>query len=105
MKDPEVVYRELECLLEAIVTIDNTTDARAFLRDLCTINELTAMAERWEVVRLLETGMTYRDICEQTGSSTATITRVAHWLNSGTGGYRQVLKKQAAKAQPAGLKS
>ena len=98
MKDPEVVYRELECLLEAIVAIDNTADARAFLRDLCTINELTAMAERWEVVRLLDTGMPYREICEKTGSSTATITRVAHWLNNGTGGYRQVLNKQKVKA-------
>ena len=105
MKDPEIVYQELEYLLEAIVTIDNTTEARAFLRDLCTINELTAMAERWQVVRLLETGMTYRDICETTGSSTATITRVAHWLNNGTGGYRQVLNKQAVKAQQAGTKS
>jgi len=105
MKNPEVAYQELEYLLEAIVAIDNTADARAFFRDLCTINELTAMAERWHVVRLLETGMTYRDICEKTGSSTATITRVAHWLNNGAGGYRKILNIQKANSPQAEPKS
>lgn len=55
------------------------------------------MAERWKVVRLLDQGVSYRNISNRTGASTATVTRVAHWLNHGTGGYPIALKQSLIK--------
>ena len=52
------------------------------------------MAQRWEVVRLLDEGRHYGEISRETGASTATITRIAHWLHHGTGGYREALERQ-----------
>ncbi len=46
------------------------------------------MAHRWQVARLVHKGLPYTEIAEKTGASTATVTRVAHWLNHGEGGYR-----------------
>ena len=54
------------------------------------------MAQRWAVVRLLDDGLHYAEISRQTGASTATITRIASWLNHGEGGYRAMLDKLAA---------
>ncbi|MCL4167299.1 UNVERIFIED_CONTAM: hypothetical protein GTU68_002114 [Idotea baltica] len=51
------------------------------------------MAERWEIAQLVDKGVSYREIAKQTGASTATITRVAQWLNHGMGGYRELLKQ------------
>ena len=50
------------------------------------------MAQRWAVVRLLDSGMHYAEISRETGASTATITRIASWLNHGEGGYRAVAR-------------
>ena len=94
MKDATQTNAQIEQLLDAIASITCQDEARAFFRDLCTMSELGAMAERWQVVHLLDTGMTDRDIRDRTGASTATITRVAQWYNNGTGGYRLVLCKQ-----------
>ena len=63
----------------------------SFLQDLCTPSELSSLAERWRVARLLETGLSYREINLATGVSTATVTRVARSLSLGTG-YRQALE-------------
>jgi TrpR-related protein YerC/YecD len=65
-----------------------------FLRDLCTRNELEAMAQRWEVAQLVDQGVPYLQIAKRTGASTATITRVASWLHHGQGGYLDVIKKK-----------
>jgi TrpR-related protein YerC/YecD len=62
-------------------------ECRAFLRDLCTPAELQALADRWAVVGLLQTGLPYREINKQTGVSVTTIGRVARYLTSGNGGY------------------
>ena len=51
------------------------------------------MAQRWAVVRLLDAGMHYAEISRRTGASTATITRIASWLNHGEGGYREMLEQ------------
>ena len=55
------------------------------------------MAQRWAIVRLLDEGMHYAQISRQTGASTATITRIASWLNHGEGGYREALERLKAK--------
>jgi len=75
-------------LFDALRAIKSRTELEAFLRDLCTLGELEAMAHRWEVARLVHKGLPYTEIAEKTGASTATVTRVAHWLNHGEGGYR-----------------
>ena len=51
------------------------------------------MSESFGVMKMINDGLSYREIYKQTGVSTATITRVAHWLNHGTGGYKMILKK------------
>jgi TrpR-related protein YerC/YecD len=97
---------EAEALFEAIVRIDTPEEAIHFFRDLCTINELRDMAQRWAVVRLLDDGMHYAEISRTTGASTATITRIASWLHHGEGGYRAMLEKisgESAEAAEAGL--
>ena len=84
--------------LEAIATLRDPELAQTFLEDLCTPNERNAMAERWRVARLVSEGLTYREISEATGASSATITRVARALNEGTG-YRKVLLKLRRRRQ------
>jgi TrpR-related protein YerC/YecD len=80
-------------LLEAILRLETTDDAERFFRDLCTLGELHDLAQRWAVVRLLDAGLHYAEISRRTGASTATITRIASWLNHGEGGYRLVLDR------------
>ena len=66
----------------------NLNTIRAFFQDLCTPAELQAMKDRWAVVELLNDGLTYRAIHDQTGVSVTTIGRVARCLMDGAGGYR-----------------
>lgn len=80
-------------LFKAISKIETEGEAKKFFRDLCTISELTAMSERFEVVQQVTEGIPYRTINKKTGVSTATITRVAHWLHHGMGGYKLVLDR------------
>jgi len=85
--------RDLWNLFEAIVLLRDSEEAGRFFRDLCTPAELEALAERWQVVRMLERKIPYRQISRETGASTATVTRVAHWLKRGDGGYRLMLDR------------
>jgi TrpR-related protein YerC/YecD len=77
----------LDELAAAIVSLRTADEVKRFLRDLCTLAELEALAHRWETVRLLEQGVPYLEIAERVPTSTATVTRVAQWLRHGTGGY------------------
>ena len=90
---------DLRHLSEAILALQTPDEVERFLRDLCTLSELEAMAHRWEVARLLRQGLPYLEISQRTGASTTTVTRVAHWLRHGEGGYRLALdriKEQAS---------
>ncbi|MDX1420749.1 MAG: YerC/YecD family TrpR-related protein [Rubricoccaceae bacterium] len=80
-------------LFRAVLALETVEECERFFRDLCTLSELRALTERWQVVRKLEEGRPYRAISEETGVSTATITRVAHWLQQGEGGYRLALDR------------
>jgi TrpR-related protein YerC/YecD len=84
-------------LFDAILRLDNRDSAERFFRDLCTLTEIRDMAQRWAVARLLAEGMHYAQISRQTGASTATITRIASWLNHGEGGYREALDRLGAE--------
>jgi len=83
----------MKALFDAILSLESRKETESFFRDLCTLSELEAMAHRWEVARLLEQGLPYLEIAERTGASTTTVTRVAHWLRHGEGGYRQALDR------------
>ncbi len=88
---------DTEALVDSLLRLDDRDDAIAFLRDLCTLGELHDLAQRWAVARLLDAGMHYADISRRTGASTATITRIASWLNHGEGGYRRMLDRLKAE--------
>jgi TrpR-related protein YerC/YecD len=67
---------------------------RKLLRDLLTVEEIETISKRLYVAKLLEEGMTYRAIAQKTSMSTATVTRIAHWLKHGTGGFKVGLNKE-----------
>jgi len=83
----------LDDLADAIVSLRTRDEAQRFLRDLCTLPELEALAHRWQTALLLEQGLPYVEIAERVPTSTATVTRVAQWLRHGTGGYRIALDR------------
>lgn len=83
----------LDKLYEGILKLKNVTECKKFFRDLCTLGELQEFSERFEVAKLIDDGVPYREIASKTGVSTATITRVAQWLNNGKNGYRLVLDR------------
>lgn len=86
-------------LLSAILALKDQKKATAFFRDLLTIAELDAAAERWQIAKLLwATNPSYQKIAKKVGASTTTVTRVALWLNNGKGGYQSVLTKMYGKS-------
>lgn len=83
----------LQALYKAFLSLRDAKECAAFLRDLCTVSETEAMSERFAVAKLISKNISYRDISAKTGVSTTTITRVAHWLRHGMGGYSSVLER------------
>ena len=83
--------KKIKNLFCTIASIKNEIEARNFFRDLCTIGEIVDMADRLEIAKMLDKNISYREISKVTGASTRTITRVAHWLHHGMGGYQHVL--------------
>ena len=84
---------ESEKLYEAILTLKDVDECKRFFSDLCTVYELRAMGQRFEVAMLLSQGMIYNDILERTGASSATISRVNRSLSYGAGGYAKVFAR------------
>lgn len=85
--------RAEQSLYQAILALEDADEVMRFFRDLCTPAELQAIVDRWRVVGLLRTGLTYRQINDQTGISVTTIGRVARFLADGNGGYRAVAER------------
>ena len=84
---------KIHALMEAFALINSTEEAQRFFTDLCTPAELEAMADRWQVVPLLQEKIPYRTIHEQTGVSVATITRIARCIQFGSGGYTLIASR------------
>lgn len=80
-------------LFEAILTLQDKEECYRFFEDVCTVNELLAFAQRYEVAKMLREQHTYLDIAEKTGASTATISRVNRSLNYGNDGYDMVFAR------------
>lgn len=80
-------------LFEAILTLENKDECFEFFEDLCTVNELLSLAQRFQVAKMLREDHTYLEVAEKTGASTATISRVNRSLNYGNDGYDMVFSR------------
>ena len=88
---------EVEQLFKAIMCLKDTEECFDFFEDLCTINELLLLSQRFEVAKMLREQKTYLEIAEKTGASTATISRVNRSLNYGNDGYDMVMGRLEAE--------
>ncbi len=88
---------EVDHLFEAILTLEDKEECYAFFEDVCTVNELLAFAQRYEVAKMLREKKTYLEIAESTGASTATISRVNRSLNYGNDGYDVTFERLGLK--------
>ena len=77
----------VDFLFEAIMCLQNKEECYTFFEDICTVNELLSLSQRFEVAKMLRDQKTYLEIAEKTGASTATISRVNRSLNYGNDGY------------------
>ena len=82
---------------KAIISLKTEKECEMFFDDICTIQELEAIAQRFEVAKLLVEGKSYVDINKETGASTATICRVSKCINYGEGGYKTAIQRLGGK--------
>lgn len=82
-----------DTLYEAVLQLRNVEECRSFFQDLCTVSEIKAMEQRMEAAVMLESGSIYSDVLQQTGASSATISRVNKSLHYGEGGYKTVIAR------------
>ncbi len=85
--------KKLKTLAHALLSLKNEKDMMAFLRDIATLEELDELSNRLAAAQMIHDGMPYREVAKKTGMSTTTVTRIAHWIRKGEGGYDKVLKK------------
>lgn len=83
----------VDSLFDAILTLESKEECYSFFEDLCTVNELLSLSQRFEVASMLRDKRTYLEIAEKTGASTATISRVNRSLNYGSDGYELVFNR------------
>ena len=82
-----------------MLCLKSVEECYEFFEDICTINELLSLSQRFEVARMLREKKTYLEIAEKTGASTATISRVNRSLNYGNDGYDMVFKRMEEKKE------
>lgn len=80
----------VDYLFRAVLSLKDQEECYTFFEDICTVNELLSLSQRFEVARMLREHKTYLEIAEKTGASTATISRVNRSLNYGNDGYDMV---------------
>ena len=90
--NPRIKSQQADELFEAILKLETLEECYRFFEDICTIKEVQAIAQRLEVAKLLKENKTYNEIEDETGASTATISRINRALNYGVDGYNLVLK-------------
>ena len=88
-----MINEQVADLAKAMLALESEEEASRFFEDIFTIHELQAVAQRLAVARLLQKKVTYQEIAERTGASTATISRVNRSLTYGAGGYQSILSK------------
>lgn len=95
--NPKIKETKAENLFKAILTLETVEECYSFFEDVCTIPEIKAMAQRYNVAEMLSGGSVYSEIDKETGASTATISRVNRSLEYGSDGYEMVFKRLAEK--------
>ena len=91
--NPKIQSPAIDKMFDAILSLQNKEECYIFFEDLCTINELTSLSQRYEVAAMLSAKKTYLEIAEKTGASTATISRVNRSLIYGNDGYEMVFNR------------
>lgn len=91
--NPKLRTDAMDSLFNAILCLQDKEECYTFFEDLCTINELLSLAQRFEVATMLRDKKTYMEIVEKTGASTATISRVNRSLNYGCDGYELIFSR------------
>lgn len=89
----KIKSKQADGLFEAVMQLENMDECYRFFEDICTIKEVQAIAQRFEVAKLLKSKKTYNEIEEETGASTATISRINRSLNYGADGYKIVFER------------
>ena len=93
----EIRTEAVDFLFDAILSLENKEECYGFFEDLCTVNELLSLSQRFEVAAMLKEHKTYLEIAEKTGASTATISRVNRSLNYGNDGYSVAFERLAGR--------
>lgn len=83
----------VDSLFDAVLCLKTREECYSFFEDLCTVNELLSLSQRFEVAAMLKNRKTYLEIAEKTGASTATISRVNRSLNYGNDGYELIFSR------------
>lgn len=91
--NPKIKEINAANLFRAILTLNTLEDCYSFFEDVCTVPEIKAMAQRYNVAEMLDRGCVYSEIVKETGASTATISRVNRSLEYGSDGYEMVFKR------------
>jgi TrpR-related protein YerC/YecD len=89
----KIKSKQADELFKAILLLEDLDECYRFFEDICTIKEMQAIAQRFEVAKLLLAKKTYNEIEEETGASTATISRINRSLNYGADGYKIVFER------------
>lgn len=89
----KIKTESVDNLFKAILSLKTKEECYSFFEDLCTVNELLSLSQRFEVAAMLRSKRTYLEIAEKTGASTATISRVNRSLNYGSDGYDLVFER------------
>lgn len=92
----------VDFLFDAVLCLKTREECYNFFEDLCTVNELLSLSQRFEVAAMLKSHMTYLEIAEKTGASTATISRVNRSLNYGNDGYEMVFGRMDTEKKGPG---
>ena len=93
----KIKNESVDSLFDAILCLKSREECYTFFEDLCTVNELLSLSQRFEVATMLRDHKTYLEIAEKTGASTATISRVNRSLNYGSDGYELIFERLADK--------
>ena len=93
MYSSKITSPDVDRLFDAILTLRDREELYRFFEDVATIGEIQALSQRWQVAQMLDQGYRYNEICEQTGASTATISRVNKCLIYGADGYKIALSR------------
>lgn len=89
----EIKTPAVDHLFDAVLQLQTKEECYNFFEDLCTINELLSLSQRFDVAGMLRDKKTYLEIAEKTGASTATISRVNRSLHYGTDGYELIFQR------------